>query len=141
MTTSSSAKATYSVWNFLGMALLFIMAEQSEGVLPHSAEAESQPAASRVAVVEDVVGIASLKVTLDGQLEVVNVAHLAGEADLRTSLESARAAGQQGEAVISAADVARFLKNRELIRNFFRCLTPPGSRVARAPSAEKHRGY
>lgn len=70
-----------------------------------------------------IVGIASLKVVVDGKAETVGISQLASEDQLLATLQSEDALR---DAPFSKADVERFLHNRALIVNFMRCRAPPG---------------
>jgi copper chaperone CopZ len=76
------------------------------------------------AVVEEVLGIATIRVSHEGRTEVVRFSGICGEDELREELDSTHEAG------VPENDVRRFLENREMIRNFLQALMPSGSRVA-----------
>jgi hypothetical protein len=75
-----------------------------------------------VAIVEDIVGIASIKVMFEGKEEIIRISGMADEGSLRQWQTTPKTA-------VSETEVARFLENRLLIMNFLRCLMPPGTSV------------
>jgi hypothetical protein len=100
------------------------------GIIESCAAGDEQSVSETVATVNEILGIASLRVTLNGKSETLRILPLANEEELQSAGKTWNAVTQRHERVISKADIERFLRNRAMIMNFLRCITPPQSTIS-----------